>query len=156
MADEEKIKIDIREELIIKVSLPEHLTGEFVNMVRGILSVTTGENYEKMTNNGPFYLVIRIHPDKQFRFYKLLTVFCEMYSLAFERPSPLRFKEEIQEVREQAQIATDVFKKKASTKDLGNMERETVLSVISEYHGVLHALSWVLNEGGIGQITPCT
>ena len=95
-----------------------------------------------------------IATEEEKKFYSFVEKFCERKGVIFKKPNLLRSEEEIQEICARAQREADKSRKEADRTDMGNVEKETILKRLSADLGVLHALSWVLNEEGIGQIAP--
>lgn len=157
MDKKKKDEIKIKEMAIIMIPLPDSLVGKFVNLVRGILSVTEDEsyNYRRFPGDNSVYVAIQIHPDKKFRLYQLLSAFSEANDLVFEKPNLLRPKEEIQQACTKAQRAVDVAQKEVNRLIPGPLhKKEIARKRLAIDQGVLHALSWVLNQEGIGEIAP--
>jgi len=113
------------------------------------------KGFRNPAEKGYIILEFEILGTAETRLNKILESFCKEKDIVFDKPIHLRAMEEIQQACTRAQRAVDVTQKEIDLLIPGPLHKKEILRKrFAIDQGILHALSWVLNQEGIGEIAP--
>ena len=136
------------------ILVPENYARDLVELIQiGIPFSFKG--YRNPNEKGYVVLEFEIIGTAETRFNEALESFFKEKGVTFDKPSTLRPKDEIKQVLQRAEKAAETSKKEVDNAHaLLRDEKAIIVKRMGIHHGVIHALSWVMNQKGIGEIAP--